>query len=234
MKNQIVDIPIDQLNKAPWNYKTDGTEEQIQKLANAIREANSCGVFMVREIQNENGELIFEVMDGNHRLDAAKREGWKSIPCENFGRISQAKAIILTRQRNQNWFDDDKLKLANLFSDFVFPEYEKDFLASILPETIESLETLGLLANPNWQNPIIDGDKGSSGSFDDDQYKKILLTIPEETFNLWMKWKNRLKDSAGIEEEYKAFEYAIIEALNVPEDEWQQKFQNDLSHHNKN
>ena len=223
MKNQIVDIPIDQLNKAPWNYKTDGTEEQIQKLANAIREANSCGVFMVREVQNENGDWIFEVMDGNHRLDAARREEWKSVPCENFGRISQARAVILTRQRNQNWFDDDKLKLANLFSDYVFPEYEKDFLASILPETIESLDTLQLLANPNWQDPVIDDDEGSGGPMDGDQYKKILLTIPEETFNLWMRWKERLKKCAGVSEEFKAFEYAIIEAMNVPEEAWEQK-----------
>ena len=32
MKNQLAEINIDDLIKAEWNYKSDGTEEQIEKL----------------------------------------------------------------------------------------------------------------------------------------------------------------------------------------------------------
>lgn len=219
-RHQIVKIPVDQLIKADWNYKTDGTDEEIQKLANAILEANSAGVLAVREIKHpETGEWVFEVMDGNHRLDAIKRLDWKEADCENFGRISQAKAVIVTRQRNQNWFADDKLKLANLFSTVVFPEYDKDFIASVTTETVESLETLELLATARWQDPA--PPSGSSQDIDGQQMRKVLITMPEETFNLWCKWKNRLKELAGITVESTAFEYAIIEGLNVPEEKWQ-------------
>ena len=51
MNNQLVDIELKNLFKAKWNYKTDGTEEQIEKLCNSIKEDKSVGVLAVREIK---------------------------------------------------------------------------------------------------------------------------------------------------------------------------------------
>lgn len=211
---EVITLSLDQLVKAEWNYKTDGTEEQIQKLMNAIVEAGSCGVLMVRELSGKH-----EVMDGNHRLEALRRLNWTEVQCENFGKISKAKAVVLTRQRNQNWFDDDKIKLAKLLVDDVLTEYSKIELADILPETLESLDTLELLAISDWQT-IEEKPKDELGE-PGEITKKVIVEVPEETFNLWLKWKERLKDLTEIDSDARAFEYAIIEAMNSPEEQWQ-------------
>jgi len=215
---QLVEADVSDLIHADWNYKTDGTPEQIEKLMNAITEAGSCGVLAVREVK-VGKEFKLEVMDGNHRLTAIQNLGWKKVPIENFGRISKAKAVILTRQRNQNWFDDDRLKLANLFAIDVFPEFSMEHLSNILPETMESLESLKGLASVDWATPGSgDGDGGGSSNDYDPTVKKIFLRVPEETFNLWSKWLERCKDITGLGTPERAFEFAVIEALNVPEE----------------
>lgn len=178
--NQIVEVDVNALIKADWNYKTDGTEEQISKLMAAISEAGSCGVFAVREI-DKDGAIILEVMDGNHRLEAVRRLGWSRVQVENFGRISLTNAIIITRQRNQNWFEDDRLKLANLFEEYVFPEVSIQNLSLILPESEESLESLKKLASADWndinlnQQPI---DKNTLN-----QEKEMTFKVDEQVKN---------------------------------------------------
>ena len=62
---------------------------------NSIEEDKSVGVLAVREIDGK-----FEVIDGNHRLEALIRMKWKKVPCENFGQITKAKAITIARRRN--------------------------------------------------------------------------------------------------------------------------------------
>lgn len=220
MKTQIVKTKLASLIHAHWNYKTDGTPEEIERLARAIESAGSCGVLAVREV-NVDGEPMLEVMDGNHRLTAIRQLGWEDVPVENFGQISEAKAIILTRQRNQNWFEDDKLKLANLFVTHVFPEYSKEALELILPESAQSLEALELLANATWEAPNLSDDNGSSGSSNDLDFnkKKIFLKVSEEVFNLWEKWLERTEQITGLDSQERAFEFAVIEALNVPEEQ---------------
>ena len=91
---ELITLSIDKLIKADWNYKTDGSEEQITKLMNSIEYDNSAGVLAVRKIKNK-----FEVIDGNHRLEALRRLDWKEIQVENFGELSKAKAIILSRRK---------------------------------------------------------------------------------------------------------------------------------------
>ena len=111
---QLVEMNESDLVKADWNYKTDGTEEQIEKLMASIGVDKSVGVLAVREKGKK-----FEVIDGNHRLEAIKRLGWKKVPCENFGDISKAKAITIARRRNHKWFEDDVLAYAKLFKEDV-------------------------------------------------------------------------------------------------------------------
>ena len=80
--------------------------------------------------------MKYEVMDGNHRLEALKQLGWKKIAVENFGPISIAKAITIARRRNHSWFEDNLFKLGELYREHVIPEFGVDELAKILPDSI--------------------------------------------------------------------------------------------------
>lgn len=209
-ETQIIEIDIDDLIKADWNYKSEGTPEEIEKLVESIHEDKSAGVMAVREIIINNA-LRFEVIDGNHRLEAIKAVGWEKVPCENFGRISKAKAITIARRRNRQWFSDDILKYAELFKNDVLPELSLDQLEKFMPDSREEMENFSKLLEFDWNqfNGAGDGEDGEHPNL-----KAIKFLVPEETYNLWLKWKERVKKIPGYDSDGKVFEFAVIEALN--------------------
>ena len=204
IKTQLVEMDIKNLVKADWNYKTDGTEEQIEKLINSIKADNSVGVLAVREIDKER----FEVIDGNHRLEALIRMKWKKVPCENFGDISKAKAITIARRRNHKWFEDDILAYAELFKNDVLSEFSISELEDFMPDTKEEMENLDKLLEFDWDKYKEDP------TYDEEDLKTINLKVPQETFDMWNEWKATVKSIGDYETDSKAFEFAIVEALN--------------------
>ncbi len=206
-KTQLVEIDIKDLFPAGWNYKTDGTPEQIQKLCNSIKEDRSAGVIAVREM---NGG--FEVIDGNHRLKAVKKLRWKEVPCENFGEISKAKAITIARRRNHKWFDDDIIAYAEIFKTDVLDEYTIDQLEPFMPDTKEEMENLEKLLDFDWSQ------FESNGEFEEEELKTIKVVVNEDIYNSWVEWKIRCENILEYESDSKCFELAVVEALNVPEE----------------
>jgi hypothetical protein len=208
-ETQIVELPIESLIKADWNYKTEGTPEQIAKLAESIRHDKSAGVIAVREMP----EGKFEVIDGNHRLDAILQVGWTKVPCENFGSITIAQAVIIARRRNHKWFEDDTLKYAELFRDKVLPEISIEELEKFMPDTKEEMESLSKLLDFDWsQFKKKSDEQGTGDGFD----SEIKLKVSKETFEIWQKWLQRVKEVFEYDTPSKAFEIAIAEAMNIP------------------
>jgi len=138
---EIVNIPIDQLLPAEWNYKLPATEEQLKKLSRSIKHDGSAGVLAVREVDGG-----YEVMDGNHRLQVIQEQGWEEVPCENFGIISKAEAITIARRRNWQWFPDDVIILSELIADVVIPEIPIVDLAQFMPDDEAELRAMADLA----------------------------------------------------------------------------------------
>ena len=202
---QLVQIGIKDLIKADWNYKTDGTEDQIQKLMNSIKIDKSVGVLAVRENRDK-----FEVIDGNHRFEAIKRLGWKEVPCENFGEISKAKAIIIARRRNHKWFEDDVMAYAELFKKDVLKEFKIEELVDFMPDTKEEMENFEKLLDFNW-----DDYKEGIDLNEMEDLKTINLKVPENVYNMWIEWKEKIKNLNGYQTDTKAFEFAIVEANNT-------------------
>ncbi len=205
---QLVEIDSKDLIYADWNYKTDGSPEQIDKLCNSIKEDNSAGVVAVREM---NG--MFEVIDGNHRLKAVKKLGWKKVPCENFGEISKAKAITIARRRNHKWFDDDILAYADLFKNDILREYTLDDLEGFMPESREEMERYTTIADFDWSQ--FDGEH----PFDEEEnLKTIKVVVNEDIYNTWLAWKEKCSKLLDYESDSKCMELALVEALNVPDE----------------
>jgi len=199
-KTQLVQINIADLKPAEWNYKTDGTEEQIEKLAASIKEDSSAGVLAVREVDGK-----FEVIDGNHRLKAVKNLKWQKVPCENFGDISKAKAIIVSRRRNTQWFEDDTVKYAEIFRDDVLQEYSLDDLEKIMPESREDMENLAKLLDFDWEQ------YGSEGGAEEDKEgkKAIKFKLTEEMYLLWRQWCECCEQEFGITKEPLCFKKGL-------------------------
>ena len=150
-KTQLVWLETKNLRPAEWNYKVEVSEEQREKFRNSIEVDGSAGVLAVRELE-QDGEPVFEVIDGNHRLEELEKMGLTKIPCENFGEISIAKAVTIARRRNYEWFERDDVRYAEIFRDLVLPEYSIDDLDKFMPDTREQLESVEKFLDFDWDN----------------------------------------------------------------------------------
>ena len=195
---QVEKIAINKLIKADWNYKTDGTEEQITKLMNSIKYDNSAGVLAVRKVRNK-----YEVIDGNHRLEALQRLKWKEVQVENFGDLPKSKAIILSRRRNHVWFDDDLVSFGTLLKEDVLPDIGLDELKTILPDTSEEIENLLNFNKFDWTEPT-QVEKGNNSSS-----KTLTLQLGEDVFQMWQDWLQQ----SGAKNESEAF-YLLLKERN--------------------
>jgi hypothetical protein len=211
-KTKLKSIDITNLIPADWNYKQPAEEDEYkERFKRSVEEDQSLGVIAVREVD----EHTFEVIDGNHRLQAALELNWTHVPCENFGKISKSMAVLIARRRNYNWFPDDTIKLAELIREASY-DIPISEMAEFMPDTQEDLENMVKLLDFDWtQFDRQDGDET------EDNLKKIELKVCEETYNIWMKLKERLKEKLDYKEPEKCFEFAVIQALNLPEEKYQ-------------
>jgi hypothetical protein len=210
MTKTITKIAIGDLVPADWNYKGDATEGQLEKLARSIQRDESAGVLPVREI--DDGK--YEVIDGNHRLEAIRKLGWIVVTCENFGAISIAEAIALSRRRNKEWFEDDPLKLAAAMNEYVFPEIDMKELETFMPESMEELENYKQLAGFDWEQPELKPHDGAKGS-------KVVLVLSEELAEAFSQKVSQIKLHLGDDGDEAAIA-AIMQVLkNIPLEEYE-------------
>tara|TARA_R100000231_G_scaffold139595_1_gene121500 strand:- start:1004 stop:1621 length:618 start_codon:yes stop_codon:yes gene_type:complete len=201
--NKVETMNIDSLIKAEWNYKTDGTDEQINKLMKSIKYDNSAGILAVRKLNDK-----YEVIDGNHRLEALRRMGWQQIQVENFGEIPKSKAIVISRRRNHVWFDDDLKAFSDLIKNDVLPDIDTDTLKEILPDTPDEIDNLINFGNFDWEEPTQNEPKDSDGK------KTISIKIDESVYQMWQDWVKYCAEQTDYKNDAEAFEYLIIEAKN--------------------
>ena len=201
--NKVETMNIENLVKAEWNYKTDGTDEQITKLMKSIQYDNSAGILAVRKLNDK-----YEVIDGNHRLEALRRLGWMQIQVENFGDIPKSKAIVISRRRNHVWFDDDLKAFSDLIKNDVLPDIDTDTLKEILPDTPDEIDNLINFGNFDWEEPEQKEAKESDG------LKSITIKIDEPVYQMWQDWVKWCAEQTDYKNDAQAFEYAIIEAKN--------------------
>lgn len=201
--NKVETMNINSLIKAEWNYKTDGTDEQINKLIKSIEYDNSAGILAVRKLDEK-----YEVIDGNHRLEALRRMGWQEIQVENFGEIPKSKAIVISRRRNHVWFDDDLKAFSDLIKNDVLPDIDTDTLKEILPDTPDEIDNLINFGNFDWEDPVQNDSKESDGK------KTITIKIDESVYQMWQDWVKYCAEQTDYKNDAEAFEYLIIEAKN--------------------
>ena len=138
----VLKLNLSEIDKAPWNYKDPGTDEEIQKLMNSIERDKSAGVLVVRKKADGRWESI----DGNHRHEALLRlveKGWPAeVWVEDFTGVSDAEAVLISKRRNTDWFETDIAKLSDLYRDVVLPEIPIEDLSGFMKESEEELQAV--------------------------------------------------------------------------------------------
>jgi len=205
-KMGFIEFGIDKLVKADWNYKTEDLDKS-EKLKANIKRNGQVENILIRELDTG----FFEVVNGNHRLDVFKDLGLKKVMCYNLGSISEQQAMRIAIETNETRFESDSIILGERIKELT-KEFELEDLVSTLPYTEKEIENFKTLTDFDWEQYA---DK-EIDTFDDAFDKTITITTSNETFKRWLELKDRFQNILGYENESKVFEFAIIEALNIP------------------
>lgn len=212
MKKGWNNIEIKKLVKADWNYKE---ENQIltEKLLTNFKRNGQIESIIVRELDTG----FFEVVNGNHRLDVMKMLEYKTAHCYNFGKITQLQASRVAIETNETKFATDPLKLSNLIQE-ITKEYTLEDIEKTMPYDIKDLENMVDITKLDWN----DFTSTPPDTLDDVEFNKTInLKVTEETYKRWIELKDRLKELSGYATDSKVFEFAVIEALNIPLESYQ-------------
>jgi len=142
--DKFVLIEVSKLTKAPWNYKEE--DEALQeKLKESIKRLGQVENIQIRELDTG----FYEVIDGNHRLDAFKALKLEKVVAYNHGKISLAEAKACSYQSNQFHFKTDAIKQAETIKD-ILAFYTLEEAQKFLPHTQDELEGYKKLLDFDW------------------------------------------------------------------------------------
>lgn len=136
-----VDIPIENLVKAHWNYKKDDPYKQA-KLTENIRRNGFIQNLIVRPLSGG----LYEVVNGNHRLDVCYELEHPEVHCYNVGDISQAQAQRIAIETNETSFESDVIALSGLLGDLQ-EEFSLEDLEATLPYTADEITEMEKLSS---------------------------------------------------------------------------------------
>jgi hypothetical protein len=192
---EIKTIAVSKLRPAEWNYKLTATHEQREKLKASILEDKSAGVLAVRHL----GRGIYEVIDGNHRLEVIQELEWERAVCENFGKISLADAVLISRRRNTIWFESNEVVFGELLATEVLKEYTLEEIAPFMEESIEDLQAMVdvVMEDFSWEN-IEDENKGGNGKTEQDALKDYVFTLDQPTYEQFRELERTLIDKLRL------------------------------------
>jgi len=188
MNTGFCDIKISDLVKASWNYKEDN-DFLMDKLVENIRRNGQIENIIVREIGNGK----YEVVNGNHRLDALMVLKFDSVYCYNLGEISEIQAKRIAVETNETKFSANDKSLADVINEIVDNFDVKDVLETLPYSEMELDIMLGNMKEPDIEpeeaenpytqkieSPIyeIKGENPAiSELFDDKKTKNLVLDI---------------------------------------------------------
>jgi len=128
-----VDVPIDKLDEAEWNYKNNDSDMLI-KLANNLKRNKQLETIIIRD----KGGDRYEVVNGNHRLKAFRMIEWdKTIHAFNMGIIADTQAKRIAVEVNETRFTSNNDSLAKVIADIAV-DFSIEDMTITMPFTEEN------------------------------------------------------------------------------------------------
>jgi hypothetical protein len=148
IKEFIPACPIDLIKANPWN-PNEQDAFQRQKTRESLRNNGFVHNLVVREVWKDGEFSHFQLLDGEHRTDAARDEGIHSAPVNNLGIIPESKARKLALVLAANRGELNPKKLGKLISELEQELTEEEF--SEIPFDDEEIEKLKSYYDVSWR-----------------------------------------------------------------------------------
>lgn len=168
-------IKVDSLIPADWNYKvTEGPKHDflVGQLVNNFKRNGQVENIIVRLLDTG----FYEVVNGNHRLEAAKICGMSNMICYDLGKVSLAEAKRLAAETNETKFDADAIKYAELIKE-IHDEFGLSSIADTLALTKDEIQNKLDLLGFDWDMKSPEEDRPSQ---EEEPVNKLILYIEPE------------------------------------------------------
>jgi ParB-like chromosome segregation protein Spo0J len=188
-----ITLPLEVLRKADWNYKRPDERLQAQLTANIKRNGQIENI-----VVRDKGKGVFEVVNGNHRLDAFAEAGLDTVIAYNLGIVSDSVARRISIELNETRFESDALLLSDAIQK-ALSEFSQDDLKATLPFTTEEFNDLLDIAqfHPAQLEEMEPKNIGNEGQ------SRISLILTKDLESLWVRWlglvRNTDKEAAFAE-----------------------------------
>jgi|21_taG_2_1085346.scaffolds.fasta_scaffold06650_4 ParB-like chromosome segregation protein Spo0J len=203
-----VDVEVKDLVKAEWNYKEED-KKQTEKLIANFKKNGQVENIQIRELGDK-----YEVVNGNHRLDVMKEIGMDKAHAYNYGEMTKAAAQIVAIETNETRFRSNAFKLAETFEELK-DTYSVEEMTKTMPFDEKEIFNMIEVLNFDWEG-LNEEDESLDLEKKDVFNNLISLKVSSDTFERWLELKTKMKQITGYDNDSKVFEFAIIEALNIP------------------
>lgn len=173
-----IDIPIMNLKPAPWNSNV-----MDDKMSSRLKESIGCYGLLSNLVVRPLTDDDYEVIAGNWRLQALSEMGVETIPCAVVD-ISDAQARLLSLALNRIEGEDDLGLKAEALKK-ILEEVSQEDVLEMLPETVESLQSLASIGQLEMANYLQNWEQAQSARLHHAQFQltKAQSNVVEEALN---------------------------------------------------
>ena len=188
-----------QLRKAPWNYKEEDADMTAKLIANFKRNGQllnlNCRTLVGQT--TDDGLQLYEIGDGNHRLDVLYGADLPHAWIFDHGDVSEEELVRLAIEINETRFDTNYMKLGALLKLGV-ARFGMEDLAETQPFDAERIQAL--IDLKKWRWPDEDPHEPEDPSADPpSEWYNMTLTMPTAVFKLWQQACLRIHSSLKAE-----------------------------------
>jgi hypothetical protein len=207
---EIIVLPVDEIQENEWNPNVV-PDHLMAALVKNIQRVGFTQPILVRP--NTGPGRAYEVIDGAHRLRAARAAGVEFVPC-TVKLIDTAEAKAQTIAHNQHGEMDASLT-AKLLTEINADGIPFDELSGFVGYTDDELQAFENLLKIDWQPTPADRTPATTPQSDDERWIDLRVRVPYSLALMFRSEIDRLREIRGTDHDHLALELMVLNSAQT-------------------